>query len=132
LYLRVLAFDGNVNQESHWTQHVRNFSQQKGIPIPPIQYKHYDVDALIKTAETIYKEGNVLFPPGFKETEVGKRFLGQFHGFAGKKRGKKDDAADWFISIIELLHELKLVNYGSSFNTNNAYHSISKRDINRF
>lgn len=132
IYLRVLAFDGNVNQESHWTQHVKNFSRQEGIPIPSIQYKHYDVDALIKNAETIYKDGNVFFPPGFKETEVGKRFLAQFHGFAGKKRGKKDDAADWFICIIELLHELHLVNYGSSFKTDNAYHSVSKRDTNRF
>lgn len=130
IYSRVLGFDGNVNQESHWTQHVKNFSSKEGVPFPIIEYKKYDVDALIKNAEGIYKNRDVYFPPGFKESETGRIFLQQFHGFAGKKRGKKDDAADWFICAIELLHELKLVNYGNLFNTTNAYHSISKRDLN--
>lgn len=130
---RVLAFDGNVNQESHWTQHVRNFSRTQGVPIPQIEYKRYDVDALTKNAETLYKNRDVYFPPGFKPSTIGERFLSQFHGFAGKKRNKKDDAADWFISIIELLHELKLVHYSGSFPIGNAIKSISKRDLgNRF
>ena len=129
IYSRVLAFDGNVNQESHWTQHVRNFSRHQGIPVPSIDYKHYDVDALTKNAEKIYKNREVYFPPGFKETETGERFLAQFHGFAGKKRNKKDDAADWFVSILELLHELKLVHYSGSFKIGNIVHSISSRDL---
>lgn len=133
IYARVLAFDGNVNQESHWTAHVRNFSRYQGVPVPSIEYKKYDVDALTKNAEKIYKNRDVYFPPGFKETETGKRFLEQFHGFAGKKRNKKDDAADWFICIIELLHELHLVHYSNIYNPAGVFHSLSKRDLgNRF
>lgn len=133
IYSRVMAFDGNVSQESHWTQHVRNYSRLKGIPVPSIEYKKYNVDALIKNAEKIYKNRDVFFPPGFKTTETGERFLRQFNSFAGKKRNKKDDAPDWFICIIELLYELKLVFYSGNFNLSNAVHSISKRDLkNRF
>ncbi len=133
IYIRVIGFDGNVSQESHWTQHVRNYSRIKGIPVPSIEYKKYNVDALIKNAEKVYKNGDVLFPPYFKNSEMGERFLKQFHSFAGKKRNKKDDAPDWFICILELIYELKLVSYKGSYDFSNAIHSISKRDLgNRF
>ena len=133
IYIRVLGFDGNVSQESHWTQHVRNFSRLKGIPVPGIEYKKYHVDALTKNAEKVYKNKEVFFPPGFKDSETGERFWKQFNSFAGKKRNKKDDAPDWFICALELLYELRLVFYTGNFNLSNAVHSISKRDLkNRF
>ena len=101
------------------------------MPVPSIEYKHYDVDALTKNAEKIYKNRDVYFPAGFKDSETGKIFLGQFYSFAGKKRNKKDDAADWFVCIIELLHELKLVSYRGSVNYDNAVVSVSSRDIGK-
>jgi hypothetical protein len=131
IYTRILAFDGNVSQESHWTQHVRNFSRNLGIPVPPIEYKRYNVDDLTKNAETIYKNGDIYFPKGFKESETGKVFLKQFFSFAGKKRNKKDDAPDWFICSLELLFELHLVAYTGCFNFDGVIHSISKRDIGK-
>ena len=131
IYLRALGFDGNVNQESHWTMHVKNYSKINNVPVPSIMYMHYDVDALAKNAETLYKNGDILFPPGFKQTEIGERFTRDFFAFISKKRGKKDDAADWIICMIEFLHELHLVNYGRSFNPTNMYVSISKRDTNK-
>jgi len=129
LQVRTLAFDGNVSQESHWTIHVRNYSRTHGFPVPPIDYKKYDVDALTKNAERVYKNREVYFPAGFKNTEMGDAFLLQFHNFAGKKRNKKDDAADWFISIIELLHELHLVRYKETFKIDGAIKSISQRTL---
>jgi hypothetical protein len=131
IYARSIAFDGNVNQESHWTQHVRNYSKYQGVPIPPIDYKHYDVDSLTKNAEKIYKNREVYFPAGFKDSEIGQRFLTQFHGFVGKKRNKKDDAADWFVCVIELLHELKLVYYSGQFDVKGIIHSMSSREIGK-
>jgi len=133
IYSRGIGFDGNVSQESHWTYHVRAFSREKGFPVPPIEYLKYSADALTKNAEKIFKNLDVFFPPGFKETENGQNFLKQFHSFRGKKAGKKDDAPDWFICIIEFLHELKLVHHNSHFNLKDSFISISSRDIgNRF
>ncbi|QQS35761.1 MAG: hypothetical protein IPM56_16190 [Ignavibacteriales bacterium] len=127
--VRSLAFDGNVSQESHWTIHVRNYSRNHGFPVPPIEYKKYDVDALTKNAERIYKNREVYFPPGFKDTEMGIVFCSLFHNFQGKKRNKKDDPPDWFICIIELLHELHLVRYSNSFKVDGAIKSISQRTL---
>ncbi len=127
-YVRSMGFDGNVSQESHWTEHVKAFAKIKGIPVPPIEYKRYNVDALIKTAETIYKSGKVFFPPGFSKTENGKSFLTQFFKFVGKKAAKKDDGPDWFCSAIEMLFETSLVSYNKPFDVNEI-HSISKREL---
>lgn len=132
-FSRAIGFDGNVSQESHWTYHVRAFSKEKKIPVPPIEYKKYSVDALLKNAEKIYKNSDVFFPPGFKESETGKAFLKQFHPFKGKKAGKKDDAPDWFVCSIEFLYEVGLVHFVSDYNIKNAVYSISSRDLgNRF
>lgn len=127
-YVRGLGFDGNVNQESHWSMHVRNYSIQEQIPVPHIDYLRYSVDALIKNAEKIYKNKEIYFPPGFKLTTIGQRFLTQFHKFKGKKAGKKDDAPDWFICTIEYLYESKLVFHKETLNTDSII-SISSRDL---
>jgi len=37
--IAAFGFDGNVTQESTWTQHVRNYCKIKGVPFPTIEYK---------------------------------------------------------------------------------------------
>lgn len=107
-----LAFDGNVSQESQWTQHVRNFAQMYNTPVPVIDYKHYHVDDLAKNASMIWAEGRIKFRAGIKQTRDGEEFLGQLYSFAGKKNSKsysntnnKDDAPDSLICAVQALFE---------------------------
>jgi hypothetical protein len=128
IYVRAMLFDGNVSQESQWTQHVLNYSKLKNIPVPPIDYKHYKVDDLTKNAETIWKQNSILFPPNFKDSEMGERFYNQLIGFAGKKAGKKDDAPDWLICAIEGLHELHLVSYAGAYKLADQIHTVKRKN----
>ncbi len=100
-----LHFDGNVSQESTWTNNVVNYSMIHGFPYPVIEYKHYRVDDLVKSAELIWKAGRVFFPPEFRKTTEGKEFTDQLFSFEGKKANKRDDAPDSFISAMEALTE---------------------------
>lgn len=107
-----LAFDGNVSQESQWTQHVRNFAINYNTPVPIIDYKHYNVDDLAKNASIIWAEGRIKFRAGIRHTRSGEEFLGQLYSFTGKKNSKsfgnrnnKDDAPDSLICSIQALFE---------------------------
>lgn len=103
---RKVGFDGNVNQESTWTNNVKNYAIIKGQPVPSIEYKRYRVDDLAKNAQAIWQGDGFLFPPGFNKTEEGEKYLSQVFSFAGKTAKKKDDAPDSLISAVELLYEL--------------------------
>ena len=104
--VKAIGFDGSVSQESHWTQHIRNYSTLHKIPMPVIEYKAYKVDDLAKNAQWLWAGGDILFPKGFEGTADGERFLTQFFGFAGKKNSKgHDDAPDALICSIEFLFE---------------------------
>lgn len=102
---KLIAFDGNVTQESTWTQHVRNHCKITGVPFPVIHYKRYRVDDLAKNAELSYKSGDVLFNSAILRSEEGREYLKQLHAFSGKKSSKRDDAPDSFISAFEFIHE---------------------------
>jgi len=103
---RLIGFDGNVSQESSWTQHVRNYCSINKQPFPVIQYKRYRVDEIVKNSQWVWREGSVLFPPNFRTTEDGQRAIAQILGFAGKKHSaEKDDAPDALICGIEFLQE---------------------------
>lgn len=105
-----IAFDGNVTQESTWSQHIRNYCQLKGFPIPLIEYKRYRVNDLAKNLQLAYAEGKIKFAPDFFKTVDGERFLSQFYAFAGtKKDGASDDAPDALICAFEFIHERRLV-----------------------
>lgn len=101
-----LGMDGNVAQESNWKNNIYNFIQIKKVPYPAILFRHYKVDSLVTNVESIWKEGKILFPPGFAKTDEGKIFLKQFFGFRLKKAGKKDDAPDAVICAYTLSVEL--------------------------
>ena len=104
--LKTIGFDGNVSQESNWTNHIRSYCREKGIAFPVVEYKRYNTEQLTKNAQWIWNEGKVAFPPGFKDTVEGKRFLDQVSAFNGKKHTKgKDDAPDALICAFELIFE---------------------------
>lgn len=100
-----IGFDGHVNQESTWTNNVRNFCRIKKQPFPRIEYKRYKVNDIAKNFQLAYAEGRVYFPPGFAKTPDGERFLSQFFAFTGTKKNDADDAPDALICAFEFLHE---------------------------
>jgi hypothetical protein len=109
-----LAFDGNVSQESSWTQHVKNFCLINKTAYPVIDYKHYHVNDLSKNFQLIYNDRKVYFPKGFSNTEEGKKFLAQFFAFTGIKLNKADDGPDGAICAHEFLTERKFTKTNSS------------------
>jgi len=104
-----IAFDGNVTQESTWSQFVRNWCIINKIPFPIIEYKRYHVNDIAKNVQLIYSQKKLLFPNNFSKTEYGERYLNQLFSFTGEKGSSLDDAPDSLICAFEFLHERKLV-----------------------
>lgn len=104
-----IAFDGNVTQESTWSQFVRNWCTINKIPFPVIEYKRYRVNDIAKNVQLIYSQNKLLFPDNFSKTENGERYLNQLFAFTGEKGSSLDDAPDSLICAFEFLHERKLV-----------------------
>jgi dsRNA-specific ribonuclease len=113
---KAIGMDGNVNQESHWSEHVRHYFRERGISAPVIEFKNYHVDELTKNAEWAWNSGDILFDPAFDKTEDGERALNQLFTFAGKKNPQyrvvdrrkvqvKDDFPDGLICAIEFMYE---------------------------
>lgn len=103
---KFIGFDGNVAQESQWSDHVRNYSKLKGFAYPVIDFKRYKVDEIAKMAQIVWCDGNVLFPPNFKFSKEGELILSQLYSFAGKKHTDgHDDAPDALICAIEYIYE---------------------------
>lgn len=106
---RALGFDGNVSQESTWTNNIRNYCRIKQTPFPYVEYYKFKVDDLAKNIQSVFSENRVLFNPDYKDTEEAERFFGQLFAFSGKRANKKDDAPDALISAFEMLHLRRLV-----------------------
>jgi hypothetical protein len=104
-----VGFDGNVNQESHWSEHVKNYSRITRLALPPIQYMHYHVNMIAKNLQIRYDEGKLLFPPEFAKSKDGREFLKQFFSFTGIKKGGLDDAPDALICAHELLYDRNII-----------------------
>lgn len=103
---RFLGFDGNVSQESTWTQFVQNYCNRLNKVPPIIHYQRYKVDDLAKNAQLIYNEGKILFPPNFKYSKDGEEFCSQLFSFNGKKNTKgKDDAPDALICALTFIQD---------------------------
>lgn len=101
-----IGMDGNVSQESVWTNNITNFTIITGYPYPYVVFKRYNVDNLATPVEDLYKQGVILFEENISKTEEGKTYLKQFHNFRLKKANKKDDAPDSLICAYTLLSEL--------------------------
>ena len=109
---RFIAFDGNFAQESSWTNHVQNYSVQKGLPFPLIEYKRYRVDDTAKTTQYLWNDRQIFFNPNLENTDDGKRFMSQVYQFNGKKntaKGNQDDAPDALICAINYMYDLNIV-----------------------
>lgn len=104
-----IAFDGNVTQESTWSQFVRNWCEINKVPYPVIEYKRYKVNELAKNVQLVYSQGKILFPDTFTRSEDGMRYLNQLFAFTGEKGSGLDDAPDSFTCAFEFLHERKIV-----------------------
>jgi hypothetical protein len=125
-----IGFDGHVNQESTWTNNVRNWCAEHDAPFPRIDYKRYSVDLLAKNVTGDWDEGKILFPVGMALTSEGKAFIEQVFTFEGKAANLPDDAPDCLISAYELIHERKFARRerrGSSLE-----HTVSVTDIYSF
>lgn len=109
---RFIAFDGNFAQESSWTNNVQNYSVQKGLPFPLIEYKRYRVDDTAKTTQYLWNDRQIFFNPNLENTDDGKRFMSQVYQFNGKKntaKGNQDDAPDALICAINYMYDLNIV-----------------------
>lgn len=116
--IHIVGMDGNVTQESIWTNNVRNWSIRKGLPPPRIEYCRYKIDEIAKNVQLTYNEGKVLFPAGFGENQrrpywkEEAEYLRQLFAFAGKNANKTDDAPDSLIGAFQLLHDRRQVKKG--------------------
>ena len=106
-----VGFDGNVTQESSWTNNVRNWCRIRGRAFPRITWCRYRVDDLAKNTQTAWSNGEIAFPRGFGQTEEGRRYLAQLYAFHGKRAPSQmnDDAPDSLICADELLRERGVV-----------------------
>jgi len=124
-----ICFDGNVTQESTWTNNVLNYSRLKHVPLPYIEYRNYKVDDLTKNIQSEWAAGNILFPKGFSQTEMGREYLAEVFAFRGKKANQPDDAPDSMICAHELLIEIGV---GGFLNSGDfEVHSFSNRKCNQ-
>ncbi|GMU99364.1 MAG: hypothetical protein AMXMBFR51_20990 [Ignavibacteriota bacterium] len=104
-----IAFDGNVTQESTWSQFARNWAEINKTPYPIIEYKRYKVNELAKNVQLVYAQGKLLFPDTFAKSDDGIRYLNQLFAFTGVKDSGLDDAPDSLICAFEFLHERKMI-----------------------
>lgn len=122
-----IGFDGNVSQESNWTNNVLNYARIRKVAFPHIEYRRFRVDDLAKNFQAVYASGRIRFPQGFSASASGQRALSQFFAFSGKKAGNLDDFPDALISAHELLSELGI---GIAIRTNTEIQSFSRRKLN--
>lgn len=115
IYCQAIGFDGNVNQESTWTNNIKSWCREYDRPFPTIEYRRYTVDDLMKNCQLTWVRERIKFPPMFKEHIQNKRYIGQVFSFQGKKAKQPDDAPDSLICAFELLHERKITLKTSGF-----------------
>jgi len=123
------GMDGNVNQESVWSNNILNFTRLHNFPFPYIIFKRYHVDDLTTAISAEWKAGRFLWPAGFAKTEVGETFLNQVFGFVNKAAGKKDDAPDALISAYTLMSEIGCNLMSATGENANTIEVISTRRI---
>lgn len=121
-----MGFDGNVSQESHWLNHLRNYAYRRSMPFPRVEFRRYRVNDIAKNTQADFNAGGYLFPAGFARTDEGKRFVDQLWAFTGRKASRKDDAPDALICITEFLYEK---GFSERPPVDTRYFSVRKRRI---
>lgn len=108
------GMDGNVNQESHWSQHVANYAALREIFMPLIVFKHYTVDNIAKFAQSYWVADIVHMPGEWEYPEEEKLFRDDLHSFTGRKLpGVKDDGPDWLVCSVQFMVEQGIVPDGA-------------------
>lgn len=107
--VKAVGMDGNVGQESVWSNNVKLYSRIHKIAYSPVQYCHYRVDELTKNAQLLWEAGKIKIARSVIESKEGIKFLEQLYAFSGKKAKRPDDGPDAFICSVELIHERRLV-----------------------
>lgn len=130
-HIRGIAQDGNVSQESNWTEFVRHWCKINKKPFKPLEYKRYHVDELAKNIQRAWESQEICFADNISDTEEGIEFLRQTVAFAGKNKNKKDDAPDALICAFEFIHERRLVKRGKSL-LSDANYSEYANHFNNF
>ena len=123
-----INLDGNVTQESVWTNNILNFTQIKGIPYPNVKFRKYNIDALATNVEDKWKAGEIYFVKDFAPPDEREEYLKQTFGFRLKKANKKDDAPDSLIGAYTSLIEEGL---GFLFDDDPGMISVSTRKVKR-
>lgn len=127
--IKTYGMDGNVAQESSWTNNIENFEAMNSVMFPPVEFFRLTVDDISTPASNEWKEGSFLFPPGFSETEEGKEFIKQLFRFVSKKENKKDDAADLLICLYHILLTEGIADFLYNKRHRFEHHSVSKRNL---
>lgn len=123
-----LNFDGNVTQESVWTNNILNFAQIKNVMYPNVKFKKYNIDALATNLEDKWKAGEVYFVEDFAPPDEKEEYKKQFFGFKLKKANKVDDAPDSAIGAYTSLVEEGIA---SVFSGTVGMMSVSNRKVKR-
>ena len=111
LNLTAVAFDGNVTQESTWSNNIKNWCRINATPYSSVEYKRYRIDDLAKNCQMAYSQKKILFSSVFSSSPEGERFKRQLFSFTGKKSNKTDDAPDALISAFEFITERGLARH---------------------
>ena len=120
------GMDGNVSQESHWSQHVENYCRLKGVLLPPIDFKRYDVGLMAKTAQLVWSSKQFLLPAAWYSEEERSDFHNDLFAFSGRKlAGRADDGPDWLVCAIQYLHECGLVSDAGPLVVSRTHHGGS-------
>ena len=113
--LAAIGFDGNVTQESTWSNNVRNWCRQRGLPYPYIEWCRYNVDDLAKNAQGAWAEGKIAIAERVATSQEGQEAQRQISAFTGRKRpSARDDAPDALICAFELLHDRLTIRPGQA------------------
>lgn len=99
-----LGMDGNVSQESHWSQHIRSWCRIHKRPFPPVHFKRYHVDQIAGNLHKLWIDGLVRLEPSMANSAA----LEQLIAFTSKAAGNKDDFPDAAISAAQMLNERRM------------------------
>ncbi|HVZ40936.1 MAG TPA: hypothetical protein VHI13_16770 [Candidatus Kapabacteria bacterium] len=69
----MLAMDGSVSQEAHWTNHIVAWCRINQRAYPPLHFYRYTVDNISIGAALVYNGDRLYFPPDMALHEDGKR-----------------------------------------------------------
>jgi hypothetical protein len=130
------GMDGNVNQESTWTNNLLHYCKSHGFMLPPVHFKKYNVEWISKNAQLLWVNDKIRMPKTWLDQDEEKSFYDDLWAFTGRKLpGASDDGPDWLCCAVQLLTEFGIGTSDGSrvvapANTNK--HGFSTPKLGRF